>query len=138
MSKKKRASHPYTLRESADNFEIPAEFLSIHNEPFVFYDSFNTELSRLFNYFEDTYICRRHERRRENPNFSINTKNQFDRIINDQPRIKNKIDGWHRGFSSMFNHVHPNIFVFLKKNQRRTVFDTIPISTHGAGQAIHL
>ncbi|KII65664.1 hypothetical protein RF11_16073 [Thelohanellus kitauei] len=69
----------------------------------------------LFRYFEDTYICRRHGRRRENPNFSISTRNQFDRIINDQPRINNNIEGLHRGFSSMFNHVHPNIFVFLKK-----------------------
>ncbi|KII71814.1 hypothetical protein RF11_01358 [Thelohanellus kitauei] len=50
------------------------------------------------------YIRRRHEMRRENPNFFICTWNQFDRTINDQPRTNNNIEGWHRLFSSMFNH----------------------------------
>ncbi|KII65663.1 hypothetical protein RF11_16072 [Thelohanellus kitauei] len=43
MSKKRRVTHYYTLPESATNFEIPAEFLSINNELFAFYEGFNTE-----------------------------------------------------------------------------------------------
>ncbi|KII61289.1 hypothetical protein RF11_08467 [Thelohanellus kitauei] len=45
--KNRRVTHPYTPTKSAANVEIHALFLSIHNEPFISYDTVNTERSRV-------------------------------------------------------------------------------------------
>jgi hypothetical protein len=43
--------------------------------------------------------------------------NVYDRVINDEPRTPNHLEGWHRRFEVIVGKAHPNIFEFLERVQ---------------------
>lgn len=76
---------------------------------------FAQRVQPLYHYFEDTYIGRFNRRVRSIPPFSISIWNQYNRVLENQPRTNNSVEGWHRAFSSMFNGQHLNAYNFCKK-----------------------
>lgn len=81
------------------------------------------EATELLNYFEDTWIGRLDRKGRKSPMFNIIMWSCYDAAVAGLPKTNNNIEGWHRGFSSLFNcGSHPTIWKFisiLKKEQSR-------------------
>ena len=36
----------------------------------------------------------------------------YERVLNDEPRTTNMLEGWHRRFSTVLTKHHPNIYDF--------------------------
>jgi len=90
-----------------DSFE---SLISTH-----FYEKNQNSLTELLDYFEDTYIGRPNRRGHRRPAlFDISIWNCYELIQKDIPRTNNAIEGWHNGFNSMLNAVHPSIWTFIK------------------------
>ena len=65
----------------------------------------------------------RREPRLKRPTFSPKLWCVYDRVVNDQPRTTNKLEGWHRRFSTIVGNPHPNIFDVIgcvREEQSRT------------------
>ena len=94
-----------------------ALFLEIRN-------NFNNDMDDILNYFEDTYIGRpRRNGNRDNPMFSQEMWNMYNRTRFHLPRTNNNVEGWHRGLQFHINACHPNIWKFLnviKKEENLT------------------
>ena len=75
---------------------IPAlAFCAIRQCCASFWTHLCEEADGVINYFEDTFIGRRHRRNRGNPLFPICMWNMHDRVCDDLPRTINSLEGWH-------------------------------------------
>ena len=57
------------------------------------------------------------------PIFPAKLWSVYDRVLNDEPRTTNMLEGWHRRFSTVVAKHHPNIYYFigcLRAEQART------------------
>ena len=76
------------------------------------------------NWVEVELVLRlRREPRWKRPTFSPEVLCVYDRVVNDPSRTTNKLEGWHRIFSTIVGNPHPNIFDFtgcLREEQSRT------------------
>ncbi|KII61182.1 hypothetical protein RF11_11267 [Thelohanellus kitauei] len=93
--------------EVISSFELLEDRLNLSN--------FIQRVQSLYHYFEDAYIGRFNRRNRSIPPFPIPIWNQYNRVIENQPRTNNSVEGWHRAFSSIFNGPHLNSYNFIKK-----------------------
>ena len=60
---------------------------------------------------------------KKKPKFKPAIWSVYDRVVLDMPRTTNKLEGWHRRFSSIMAKHHPNIYEFigkLKEEQHHT------------------
>ena len=65
----------------------------------------------------------RRQLRWQNPKFPPRLWSVYERVLNDEPRTTNMLEGWHRRFSSIVAKHHPNIYDFigcLRSEQFRT------------------
>ncbi|KII69321.1 hypothetical protein RF11_13812 [Thelohanellus kitauei] len=108
MSKNRRVAHSYTLPESAANFEIPAQFLSIHNEPFVLYHSFNTEPNRviIFEYIANINLL------------ALTQSLYFDGTFNVVPSIVFQLITIHAVYNN-YIFQRQNYYIFWRANPSR-------------------
>ncbi|XP_015115250.1 uncharacterized protein LOC107039903 [Diachasma alloeum] len=68
----------------------------------------------LLDYMEDNWIgvkTRRQERRA--PSYCIEMWNQFENVVNDQPRTTNAVEGWHHGFNESAQTAHLCLWKFI-------------------------
>lgn len=48
------------------------------------------------------------------PKFSPKLWSVYERVLNDEPRTTNRLEGWHRRFSQIVAKAHPNIYNFIR------------------------
>lgn len=89
--------------------DVPLAFDALcHNEIFP------EEAEDVINYFEDTWIGRPNRRAgRNSPKFPYTMWNVFLRVLNDQPKTNNSVEGWHRAFETQVGCHHANIWKFI-------------------------
>ncbi|CAF4165667.1 unnamed protein product [Rotaria sordida] len=94
---------------------------------------FDQDADKLLEYFEKTWVGQKKGRgqtsfvsltthschlilgiRRTKPQFSIQTWNVYDRVLQDLPRSNNSIEGWHRAFNNRVSMKHPTITKLAK------------------------
>ena len=86
-------------------------------------------------YFEDNYIGKRLPNgSRRIPLFPIRLWNVFTRVIDQQPRTNNCVEGWHNGFQSSLSYSHPTIGRFLTSLQREQSFQEANLAKWEAGE----
>ena len=61
-------------------------------------------------YFENNYIGQKRRNRRLTPTFPIEIWNVRDRILNDNPRTNNAIEGFHSGLNNFITNSHPSLW----------------------------
>ena len=71
------------------------------------------EMLPLLDYFERTYIGRGIGNQRRAPMFNIEFWNVHNRVINDDPRTNNKLEGHHNLLNSTLGFSHPTIWIFF-------------------------
>ena len=69
--------------------------------------------AEFISYFENTYIGQKRRSRRLKPMFEIKFWNVRDRILNDQPRTNNAIEGFHSSLCSHVTYSHPSIWKLI-------------------------
>lgn len=75
-------------------------------------------ISPILDYFSRTWVMRKGKRGKIlSSRFPISLWNCHDLVLNEDPRTNNKIEGWHRGFSSKINRSHATIWKFLNTIQ---------------------
>ena len=52
--------------------------------------------------------------RRTKPQFSVQTWNVYDRVIQNLPRSNNSVEGWHRAFNNRVSINHPTVTKLAK------------------------
>ncbi|KAF0991729.1 hypothetical protein HZS_2475 [Henneguya salminicola] len=82
-------------------------------------NSFEQQFRELLNYYEDTFIGRRHLTGRPQPLFPIRLWNQSERTENGTSGTNNKVNDWHNAFARLVRVNHQNIFKFLASLQRK-------------------
>lgn len=99
-----------------------------------FYQNNQIYLTELLDYFEDTYIGRPNRRgHRRAALFNINIWNCYELIKNDIPRTNNAIEGWHNGFKSMLNAVHPSIWTFIEALKKEDNLNQLKVEQEISG-----
>ena len=75
---------------------------------------------------QDLVIRIRRTPRWKKPKFAPKLWSVYERVLNDEPRTTNILEGWHRRFGTLVARHHPNIYDFigcLRSEQART--DTV-------------
>ena len=49
----------------------------------------------------------------KDPKFSPKQWSVYERVLNDEPRTTNMLEGWHRRFSTVVAKYYPNIYDFI-------------------------
>ena len=75
------------------------------------------ESQPIFNYFEDTYICRLTSQGRQKPRFDMAQWSCHERVKNDLPRTNNAVEGWNSNFVKLVNSKHPSFPKLIEKFQ---------------------
>ena len=88
-------------------------------ETYVYHEVFEMEENQ-----GNEFILRlRRVPRWKEPKFSPKVWSVYERVLNDEPRTTNMLEGWHRRFGTVVTKHHPNIFDFtgcLRAEQART------------------
>ncbi|CAF4396253.1 unnamed protein product [Rotaria sp. Silwood2] len=97
---------------------------------------FDHDADKLLEYFEKTWVGQKKGRgiRRTKPQFSIQTWNVYDRVLQDLPRSNNSIEGWHRAFNNRVSIKHPSITKLAKCILREQAKFEIDIERIRVGQ----
>ena len=69
--------------------------------------------AEFISYFENTYIGQKRRARRLKPTYETEIWSVHDRILHDQPRTNNAIEGFHSGLSSHITNSHPSIWKLI-------------------------
>ena len=72
---------------------------------------------------DDLVLTIRRIPRWKEPKFSPRIWSVYERVLNDEPRTTNMLEGWHIRFNTLVARSHPNIFDFisrLRSEQART------------------
>ena len=85
------------------------------------------ELQSVVDYFEDTYIGRLRQNRREKPTFELKIWNVYNRINSHLPRTNNASEGLNRKMQSAMSCHHPNIWKFLNITRREQSLNNVQI-----------
>ena len=88
-----------------------------------------TGVHDFIDYVADTYVGKEVYERAENqgeglvlrlrrprwkePKFAPRLWSVYERVLNDEPRTTNMLEGWHRRFSTVVAKHHPNIYDFI-------------------------
>ena len=84
---------------------------------------------------KDNYIGKRLPNgSRRIPLFPIRLRNVFTRVIDQQPRTNNCVEGWHNGFQSSLSCSHPTIGRLLTSLQREQSFQEANLAKWEAGE----
>ena len=67
----------------------------------------------VLDYFETNYIGVLRRGQRLLPLFFHELWNMLNWVLNEFPRKKNNLEGWHTRFSTMFRQTHPSIWEFI-------------------------
>lgn len=120
-----------TLNESSQKDSVENDFEQLVDT--TFYREFESDLSRLLDYFEETWIGKIDRNgKRKNPKSSINIWNYYSNEHNI-PKTNNSVEGWHNGFSSILNAVHPNIWNFIKALQKEEKLNRLKMIQYCSG-----
>lgn len=105
------------------------------------------ETEPLVKYFEVTYIgfttvaqTGRGRRARtttvhHSPTFPPGQWSVYQRVVDEEPRTNNQLEGWHRRFSGIVGKAHPNVHELLQRLREEQSHTEIVISQLVAGQA---
>ncbi|CAG7731289.1 unnamed protein product [Allacma fusca] len=99
----------------------------------------NAELQSLLDYFEETWIGKRHRHGtgRTTGLYSLQSWKVFVATLNGEARTNNSLEGWHRGFSSRLVGEHPNIWRFLNVLKQEQGLTELKVTQLGAGKPPH-
>ena len=100
-------------------------FLDLNDVSQGFDDLYNAlaqVLHPLLDYFEDTYVGRRHLQGRSRPIFEIDFWNMHQRTTDLLIRTNNSVEGWHRRLSSITQYEQPNLWKFIECLQNEEDF----------------
>lgn len=68
---------------------------------------YKIQLAPVLNYYESNWIGQlKRNRQRRVAKFPIDVWNCYESVVNDEPRTKNNIEGWHSGFNRRVNSSH--------------------------------
>lgn len=85
-------------------------------------------LSKLVDYFEDTWIGRPNRRKcRRLAKFSIEMWNCYDSVLQNLPRTNNSVEGWHHAFNTALGANHVTIWKFISFLKREQVLQEVLI-----------
>ena len=72
---------------------------------------FDSRIQPLVDYFERTWVgLQSASGARQEPLYAIKLWNIYDRVVNDERRTNNNIEGWHRRFQSVLQCSRPTVF----------------------------
>lgn len=91
-------------------FVPPAQVINAYN---ILEQHMPIEVIPILDYFERTYIGRRIGAQRVAPLFAIEFWNVNERVINDDPRTNNKVEGHHNMINTTLGFKHPTIWKFI-------------------------
>ncbi|KAL3862705.1 hypothetical protein ACJMK2_008658 [Sinanodonta woodiana] len=69
-------------------------------------------------YMDDSVIGRLRRARRGPPRFAIKLWSKFSRVMGNEPRSNNAIEGWHNAFNNVVGFAHPTATKRARKLQQ--------------------
>lgn len=98
-----------------------------------FYAS-SSHMEDMVDYVEENWIGGIRRGKIRTARFAIEEWNCFDRLMNDQARTNNAVEGWHRGFQTQLGATHPIMWKFIETIQKEQSFNEVEIEKHLAGE----
>lgn len=115
---------------------VPVDYVVRYFEYLVdtpFYRELESDLSRLLDYFEETWVGKMDRNgKRKNPKFSITIWNCYVDEYN-LPKTNNSVEGWHNSFSSILNAIHPSIWKFIRALQKEEKLNRLKMVQYCTG-----
>lgn len=99
-----------------------------------FYSS-SSDIERLVDYVEDTWIGVNRRGKSRPPRFAIEEWNCFHRVTNGIARTNNAVEGWNRAFQSQLGASHPTIWKFIEIIRKQQSLNEVHIQQHLGGQS---
>ena len=87
----------------------------------------------ILDYFETNYVGELRRNNRRQPLFSHSLWNVYDRVIANQPRTTNALEGWHNAFATSLGQAHANIWTFIDALKKEHALVHMSITQHQAG-----